>query len=318
MSVTAETLALAVDAHNRYPGELATFFIRFTAPEQKDVSLQFAMPKVMEIESHELPAEIPHNLPSVVELEQDLIFLLPLGKHFMAGQTYEISMRVRINTFYFNQYLVTEARLVGDDGITYDVESLQVAVYGKGKYLQYLPELYDSDEFTSRFLMLFESFWKPISQQIDQMEYYFDPDITPAEFVPWLASWVGLPLDSSLPMERMRAMLKQAIMLFQCRGTYQALQTYLEIYTNGKVAIKERRSQNFILGPENRLGVNVAVGKDNQPNSIFINLMVPQEELLRSGYSETVYKNKMQEIIRAMVPAHTIFDVTCAFETQKG
>jgi phage tail-like protein len=318
MSTASENLALAVDAYNRYPGELTTFFLRFTVPEQEGITLQFAMPKVMQVESYELPEGIPSTLPSVVAIDQDFIALIPLSEHFTAGETYNIVTRVRINTFYFDQYLITEARLVGEDGTIHAAESVQVAVYGKGKYLEYLPELYESDGFVSRFLMLFEGFWKPISQQIDQVDSYFDPDLTPPEFIPWMASWIGLPLDPTLPMERMRALLKQSIMFFQCRGTYQALKTYLEVYTGGQVEIKERRARNFVLGPTGNLGVDIALGINNQPNSVQIDLQVSPNELERSGYSEDMYKHKMQDIIRTMVPAHTVFDITCAFDAQIG
>ena len=316
MTAVPSHLALAVDAYNRYPGELATFYLRFTVPKKNGATLQFAMPKSLKVESYELPEGIPDTLPSVVEVDQDMVVLIPLDKHFNKGQTYNIVARVRINTFYFDQYLITEASLVAADGALLASESIQVAVFGKGKYLKNLPEIYEKDHFTSRFLMLFESFWKPISQQIDQVEYYFDPDLTPPDFVPWLASWIGMPLDNSLPMERMRALIKQAIMLFQCRGTYQALITYLEIYTDGQVHINERRAKNFVLGKDTGLGLDVALGTDNQPNSVSFNLQIPIAELERSGYSESTYQRKMVEIIRAMVPAHTVFNITCAFDAQ--
>jgi phage tail-like protein len=316
--MTADTvnLALAVDAYNRYPGELATFYLRFTVPKKAGAILQFAMPKSLKVESYDLPEGIPTTLPSVAEVDQDLVVLIPLDKHFTKGQTYDIVARVRINTFYVNQYLITEASLVGEDGSLFASESVQVTVYGKGKYLKHLPEIYESDHFTSRFLMLFESFWKPISQQIDHVENYFDPDLTPPEFIPWLASWIGLPLDKSLPMDRMRALIREAITIFQCRGTLQALRTYLKIYTNGQVNIIERRARNFVLGRDTGLGLDVALGTENQPNSVRIDLHIPSGELQRAGYSESMYQRKMHEIVRSMVPAHTVFDITCAFEPQ--
>ena len=316
MTAAPDILALAADAYNRYPGELATFYLRFTVPKKSGATLQFAMPKSLKVESYLLPDGIPTTLPSVVEVDQDMIVLIPLDKHFSKGQTYNIVARVHINTFYINQYLITEASLVAADGAILAAESVQVAVYGKGKYLKNLPEIYESDHFTSRFLMLFESFWKPISQQIDQVDNYFDPDLTPPEFIPWLASWIGLPLDKTLPLDRMRALIKQAIMLFQCRGTYQALRTYLEIYTDGQVNIIERRAKNFVLGQDTSLGLDVALGTENMPNSVRIALNIPPGELARSGYSESMYQRKMQEIVRTMVPAHTVFDITCAFESQ--
>lgn len=316
MSAAPAELALAVDAYNRYPGELATFHLRFSVPRKAGATLQFAMPRSLQVESYLLPEGIPPSLPSVAEVGQDLIVIIPLDKHFSKGQTYDIEARVRINTFYFNQYLGTEASLIAADGSVLASESVQVTVFGKGSYLKHLPEIYENDHFTSRFLMLFESFWKPISQQIDQVENYFDPDLTPPEFIPWLASWIGLPLDKSLPMERMRALIKQAIMLFQCRGTAQALRTYLEIYTSGRVNILERRARNFVLGKDTSLGLDVALGTENQPNSVRIDLHIPPGELARSGYTETMYQRKMDEIVRTMVPAHTVFDVTCTFESQ--
>jgi phage tail-like protein len=316
MTAAPAELALAVDANNRYPGELATFFLRFTVPKQTGVILQFAMPKQLKVESYQLPEGVPFSLPSVAEVEQDLIVLIPLKEYFSAGQAYDIVTRVRINTLSINQHLATEASLVNADGEIMASESVQLTIFGKGKYLQNLPEIYEQDDFTSHFLMLFESFWKPISQQIDQVDSYFDPDLTPPEFIPWLASWIGLPLDASLPIERMRALIKEAIMLFQCRGTTQALRTYLEIYTDGKVKIIEHRARNFILGVDATLGMDIALGTQNQTNAVSIDLHIPHNELVRSEYSETMYQRKMTELVRAMVPAQTVFNVTCTFKKQ--
>ena len=96
------------------------------------------------------------------------------------------------------------------------------------------------------------------------------------------------------------------------------MKTYLEIYTGGQVEIKERRARNFVLGPMGNLGVDIALGANNQPNSVQIDLQVPPDELERSGYSEDMYRRKMQAIIQSMVPAHTVFDITCAFDAQSG
>jgi phage tail-like protein len=309
---TSTPLALAVDHYNRYPGELVTFFLRFTAPEGAGAVLQFAMPNVLQVESYVLPEGIPISLPAVTEAERDLVVMIPLAEHFRAGQAYEITVRVRINAFYFDHYLLAEARLLTEAGLL-ALETVQVAVFGKGKYLTYLPELYGSDDFTSRFLMLFESFWKPINQQIDQVENYFDPDLTPEQMLPWLSSWIGMPVDPTLPVHRMRSLLRQAMQLFQCRGTLRALKLYLEIYTEGQVEVQERRANNFILGQGSALGAAIALGRANQPNSVSVRLRLPRAELARMGYSEAMYVQKMKEIIRGLIPAHVVFDVECVF-----
>ncbi len=317
-SASPMQLCLAADHYNRYPGELVTFFLQFVAPEQTGTSLQFAMPRVLKVESYDLPDGIPISLPVVTEAGQDLVILIPLEKYFNAGQQYEIVVRVRINSFYFDHYLLVEAKLLDAETNPVASESVQVAVLGKSKYLEFLPEMYGNDDFTSRFLMLFESFWKPISLQIDQIENYFDPDLTPQEFIPWLSSWVGLPVDNNLPVNRMRNLLNQSMYLFQCRGTLYALRTTLEIYTEGEIDIKERRANNFVLGAASALGAAIALGRANQPDSISVKMRLPQAELARMQFSEEMYRHKMTEIIRALVPAHTVFDVNCDFYTEQA
>lgn len=320
-------LSLAVDRYNRYPGETATCYLRFTLPEgweavpgEPGLILQLTMPRTVKVESTQLPPGIPAHLPAMIEADQNLILTIPLNQYFKGGIDYDITIKTRIDSFYIDHYLITESKIIDT---TEPVETqvlaaatIQVAVYGKGKYLQNLPAIYESDDFTSRFLMLFESFWKPISQQIDQVAWYFDPDLTPPDFIPWLASWVGMQVDDLLPTERVRKLLKKTMTFFQRRGTYQAVKTFLEIYTAGKVDIVEYQAKNFKLGADNTLGMGIALGTENQPNTIAFNLNLHEMELARTRYSEDMYQRKMMEIIRTMVPAHTVFHVNCVFNAQ--
>jgi phage tail-like protein len=306
-------LTLAADHYNRYPGEHCTYYLRFTVPDDPAAVLQLAIPHNMTVESYTLPPGIPPNISSVIEADQNLIISIPLGAHFSTAVSYDVSVKVLLDTLYVDHYLIADAAIVGGDAQVMVSESLQIAVYGQGKYLEYLPDIYTSDDFTSRFLMLFESFWKPISQQIDQAAVYFDPRLTPPEFVPWLASWFGLHVDELLPLERVRKLLENAMMLFQRRGTFQALKTYLEIFSAGEVDIMEYQAKNFILGTETSLGMGIALGTENQPGTISINLTLPQSELTRTQYSEEMYQRKISEVVRSFVPAHTICRVQCEF-----
>ena len=316
MTDSAENMRLAVDSYNRYPGELATFYLQVTVPEQKNPTLQFSIPKVMQIESLELPDGIPPSTFEVVVNPDDLLVLIHLKDPFKTGQTYDIKVRVRIHTQYFDHHFLAEAMLVENRDTVLESQTVQVTVYGKGKYLTYLPEVYEGDDFTSRFLMLIESFWKPINQQTDQLYTYFDLGITPQEFLPWLSSWIGMPIDPSLPEDRKRALLKQAIMFFQYRGTFHATKKYLEIYTGGQVKILEQRAKNFILGDENALGVDVALGTANRPNTLLIEITVARSELVRSGLSENMYNKKINEIIRTIIPVQASFEMNCSFEME--
>ena len=310
--LTDTHLALAVDFYNRYPGEALTIYLRFTAPDLPDASVQLALPKVMQVESYEVSPSRSVLQPAVIEAEQELIVLIPLNDDFVVGHEYMVTVHTSIHTFYIDQYLIIQASLLNKDTEAVHTEELSVAVTGKGAYLRFLPEIYESDDFTSRFLMLFESFWKPISRQIDQAENYFDPLLTPSELLPWLASWLGLPIDDHLPIERNRVLIQNAMQLSQQRGTVAALKKYLEIYTAGQVEIVERRAKNFVLG-EASLGVVVALGKKNSPNSVSIKMSIPAEELERTKYSPEMYQRKMNEIVRTQIPAHVTFEVNCEF-----
>ena len=148
-----------------------------------------------------------------------------------------------------------------DDDDPPAAESVEILVVGKGRYMRYLPRIYqEQDELMGRFVMLFESFWAPIESQIDVMPLYFDPALTPLKLLPWLATWVDLALDDHWPEAKRRQLLKAAVGLYRKRGTRRGLQEYLEIYTGAQVQISEHGAHNFLLGPEARLGPGVALG----------------------------------------------------------
>jgi phage tail-like protein len=193
-------------------------------------------------------------------------------------------------------------------------ETTTVAIRAKGKYLRYLPELYEQDELMARFLMLFESFWAPIETQSDNVRHYFNPEMTPDDFLPWLASWVGLELDERLSRERQRQLIRSAVSLYRRRGVKQALEEYLEIYTGGQAEIIEHRAHNFRLGPDARLGPGIALGRDNKPHTFTVILHLPPLSLSAEDGAEDEDERARRELERRRAietlietekPAHT-------------
>jgi phage tail-like protein len=309
----SNNLSLATDRYNCYVGELATIFLRFVVPQSDGAFVQLRLPNVMQIETYQLPEGLSPSQLSLSELNEEVILQIPLREPFEAGKSYEISINVRVKTFQIDHYLLSEAELFDADTHLLAYEAVQMAVISRGNYMQHLPEIYERDDFINRFLMLIESFWKPINQQIDQVDCYFDPHLTSSAMLPWLASWMGMSFEKTLPLNRMRALLKSAMVFYQQRGTLQALKTYLEMYTGGEAAISERRARNFVLGEKGRLGVEIALGKNNQPNSLQVDLRVSADELNQTGFSTDMYQRKMKEIVRSLVPAHSVFSVQCEF-----
>lgn len=111
------------------------------------------------------------------------------------------------------------------------------------RLLRYLPDIFSDGRgggvFLDGFLRIFDSFWEPIGRQIDYLYAYFDPRLTPSEFLPWLGTWVDLVLDENWPEARRRDLIQHAVELYRRRGTAGALRDYLSIFTGATPEIIE-------------------------------------------------------------------------------
>jgi phage tail-like protein len=301
------------DFYNRYPGEEARFFTSLVLEKcLPGAVLSVALPPGLELIEHTVAEPEAAHTTFVRDLTAGQVVDLHLGSDMTPGTRLEIVTRTRVANPGKEVYLVSVAELRDSRGELVCSESTRIAVRTAGSYMNHLPEIYHGNDFMGRFLMLFESFWKPISQQIDQVDVYFDPKLTPSGFLPWLASWLGVTWDDSLPEERKRKLLEVAISLYQRRGTRGALEDYLRIYTGGEVEIIEHRAQNFVLGPETRLGAAVALGRQNLPHTFSVNVEVDPLEIERmdardEARNESAYRQKLEAIIELRKPAHTAF-----------
>ena len=68
---------------------------------------------------------------------------------------------------------------------------------------------------------------------------YIDPLLTPADFLGWLASWVGVVLDENWPIERRREFVANAVSLYRLRGTPAGLAAHVRIFTGADVEVRE-------------------------------------------------------------------------------
>ena len=152
--------------------------------------------------------------------------------------------------------------------------------------LKYLPNSYSDDDFMGGFLNIFEALWLPLDRQIDQLYAYFDPLLTPAEFLPWLGTWVDLVLDENWPESRRRILIENAADLYRRRGTAGALRDYLAIYLGTTPTIVED-------GPDGNpfhFSVTIRTGDSLDPDSFD--------------------QDRVRRIIDEEKPAHTIYTLT--------
>lgn len=135
--------------------------------------------------------------------------------------------------------MVTAIDLRQPESVTSDVTEVS-------SYLQYLPAIYRDNIFLGQFLYIIENIIKPIEGVIDNIACYFDPYLTPEEFLPWLAGWVGLTQDESWPLEQRREMIRRAAELYRWRSTRRGLSEHLRIYAGVAPIIEDNVAPNTL------------------------------------------------------------------------
>jgi phage tail-like protein len=324
MESKSESSALVIshvtDFYRRYPGELATFYTRVDVQQAlTGLTVRVTLSEGLEPAASRALAG-PHasadDAGALLEVEPDVGIShfvwqvegkLPTGTHC----EYQVEARVAPT----ERDVTLESRAVAAcKGVQGEAEeTVAIAVSAQSRYLDYLPALYREDELMGRFLMLFESFWAPIEGQIDHLAFYFDPQMSPSDFLPWLASWLDLALDEHWPEERRRQLIGSTASLYRKRGTKRGLQEYLEIYTGGKVQIIEHRANNLRLDSEAKLGSGIALGVDNVPHSFTVLLRLPSISSSRRKRErerqELERRRRIEAIIEAEKPAHTSYNL---------
>jgi phage tail-like protein len=102
-----------------------------------------------------------------------------------------------------------------------------------------LPSILQEDDFCQRFVSAFDAVLAPVFCVLDNLDAYLDPYLAPEDFLEWLASWVGLTLDETWPVERLRSFVSGAVNLYSHSGTSRGLAAYLEIFAGRKVDVLE-------------------------------------------------------------------------------
>lgn len=160
----------------------------------------------------------------------------------------------------------------------------QLNVRPHSLYPSFLPEIYQEVDFIGRFLAIFEQAFEPAVNQLQSLWAYLDPLTAPEGMLPFLAHWVGWPDDIHWGVDRQRRLIRQAMEIYQWRGTRKGLRLYLQLYTDlpdDQIQIIESFTQGFVLGGETSLGVTTLIG-GGQPFHFTVRLQShePLEEAL--------------------------------------
>lgn len=179
----------------------------------------------------------------------------------------------------------------------------------RSSYLDYLPALFQDDEFMGRFLLIFESILQPLERTVDNMALYFDPLMVPNSLLPWLASWVDLVLDPAWPEERRRELVKSAAELYRWRGTKRGLTEYLRIYTGSSPEISDH-IPGMRLDRETRLGINSHLGSAGEGYHFTVAMEIDEKSEINT--------DTVRAIIDAQKPAHAVCTLHMSRRHRKG
>jgi phage tail-like protein len=121
----------------------------------------------------------------------------------------------------------------------------------QSSYLRYLPQVLWSNEsgfepFLGEVLCIFEKIltgipdavpirsgdveYPPLKEVIDQLPKLFNPWSTRPEFLPWLASWVALDLETGWTAYQKRKLITEIVSIYRLRGLQAGLHAYLDVY----------------------------------------------------------------------------------------
>lgn len=157
-----------------------------------------------------------------------------------------------------------------------------------------MPALFHDDDFAQRMLSAFDEVLAPIFCTLDNIDAYFDPDLAPDDFVPWLATWVGMALDENWSLARQRELVKRAGDLYSWRGTARGLAAQVAIYTGVEPEIVETGGCTWSAAP----GAQA-------PGSVEPRVTVR----IRVTGADAVDEERLERIVASAKPAHVVHEV---------
>ena len=100
-----------------------------------------------------------------------------------------------------------------------------------------LPGVLQDDEFAQRFVSGLDTVLAPVFSTLDNIDAYLDPQLTPADFLPWLAGWHGVEVDAGWPEDRSRELMSRLPELQARRGTITTLREVLRLHLGSEPEI---------------------------------------------------------------------------------
>jgi phage tail-like protein len=105
--------------------------------------------------------------------------------------------------------------------------------------IQSVPPMLAQDTFVQRMMPAFDEVLAPIISTLDCLDSYFDPEITPDDFLRYLSSWVNSHNENELSVPGLRHSVATAVAMSAWRGTTSSLHTRFFPYDLEDIVLEE-------------------------------------------------------------------------------
>jgi len=148
------------------------------------------------------------------------------------------------------RYLLLRLALTGDGTVTPVVRRVRLD-FPRHTSADLLPAAYRQDpaaeDFTERFLSLFDASLADIDRVIERYPALLDADGVPDEALPWLGGLLGLAFEAGWTPEVRRALLAAAPRLYRRRGTPGGLAEVIQVVTGVTPEVEDQAAERSWL-----------------------------------------------------------------------
>lgn len=165
-----------------------------------------------------------------------------------------------------------------------------------------LPAVYQElvntkDDFLIRFVESLDEVLAPLYLVLDNVDAYLDPALTPPDFLPWLAEWVGVELDENWTEEQQRRLIGQAVEIYRWRGTIRGVRETIKAWLQlDDDAILIRDSGGVTVS-----NVPSFEEPDSRPPTLAVRVAVTDADSVDPG--------RLERLVGLATPAHVAYRV---------
>ena len=173
-------------------------------------------------------------------------------------------------------------------------------------WIDFLPGIYqDADEenadFLRRFLLISAHLTSGVEENLEFVHELFDPRITNQNWLPWLASWLAMPLLEGWDEEKRREIVQRTPELYRKRGTAEGLKLALRLFADIKAEIHEGEwpYPGLVIGRSSTIGKDTVLSPPVFASQCFtVELPDRKDEISRERL------RTVQALVETEKPAH--------------